>query len=69
MSVNGPIATNSSFGPDVSFWGEAEVGGRQRSLPRSKLDPYLPFGDQSCCVAHGCVRHVDLGALELIESQ
>jgi hypothetical protein len=32
-----PIATNSSFGPDVSFWGEAEVGGRQSSLPRSKL--------------------------------
>src|ERR1700758_1310653 len=32
-----PIATNSSFGPDVSFWGEAEVSGRQSSLPRSKL--------------------------------
>jgi hypothetical protein len=32
-----PIATNFSLGPDVSFWGEAEVGGRQSSLPRSKL--------------------------------
>ena len=32
-----PIATNSSFGPGVSFWGEAEVGMRQSSLPPSKL--------------------------------
>ena len=30
-----PIATNFSLGPDVSFRGEAEVGGRQSSLPRS----------------------------------
>ena len=27
-----PIATNFSLGPDVSFRGEAEVGGRQSSL-------------------------------------
>jgi hypothetical protein len=31
-----PIATNFSLGSDVSFWGEAEVDGRQSSLPRSK---------------------------------
>ena len=30
-----PVATNFSLGPDVSFRGEAEVGGRQSSLPRS----------------------------------
>ena len=32
-----PIGTNFSLGPDVSFRGEAEVGGRQSSLPRSRM--------------------------------
>ena len=32
-----PIATNFSLGPDVSFRGEAEMGERQSSPPRSKL--------------------------------
>ena len=30
-----PIATNFSLRPDVSFRGEAVVGGRQSLLPRS----------------------------------
>src|ERR1700722_19981664 len=37
--VQWPIATNFSLGPDVSFRGEAEVGGRQSWLPRSRMTP------------------------------
>ena len=32
-----PISTNFSLRPDVSFRGEAEVGGRQSSLHRSRM--------------------------------
>ena len=52
-----PIATNSSFGPDVSFWGEAEVGGRQSSLPRSKLTQLRHRHCSTCpCLAYDVLR-------------
>ena len=34
-----PIATNSSFGPDVSFWGEAEVGRAAAPAASVQNDP------------------------------
>jgi hypothetical protein len=34
-----PIATNFSFGPDVSFWGEAEVGRAAEFAASVENDP------------------------------
>jgi hypothetical protein len=35
--LDSTITTNSSLTPDVSFWSEAEVAGRESSLPRLKM--------------------------------
>ena len=36
-----PIATNFSLGPDVSFWGEAEVGRAEEFAAPVEIDPSL----------------------------
>jgi hypothetical protein len=45
MTAVGPIATNFSLAPDVSFWGEAEVGRAAEPSASVENDPTETWTD------------------------
>jgi hypothetical protein len=51
-----PIATNFPLGPDVSFWGEAEVDRAAEFAASVENDPSATSATAFCCDAQRCSR-------------